>query len=332
MSKSWKSALTEALDAWDKRHMVISPDIDGLVSAALLRRKYKNAKVCAFYATRHLLIGDGYTPKDCKSAMWVDQDIVHPDIVCLGQHLILHDKDDVIVRRNSDSFNPNVHFRQSSKDSFRGVSMRSGGRDKYPFGTCHYLLHLDSSGGPYSPEEKALLAHADGSFASTYRYRHNCETWLDSMFEDSVFMKFLVKKYLTDKGTPSDERRFCHHQNLVEDLKGAGINRGKGQTSGGPLPGRWGELAGCQSVRFAENHRFETFTGKIHSVADCLRTISRFDVGELPQQISDLLSGEVASRFPEQVGGDFNEYVEAEDMFSLAFTSSKEFRCTKKFF
>ena len=326
MSKSWKSALTEALDAWDKRHMVVSPDIDGLVSAALLRRKYKTAKVCAFYATRHLLIGDGYTLKDCKSAMWVDQDIIHPDVVCVGQHLILHDKDDEIVRRNPNSFNPNVHFRQSFKDSFRGTSMRSGGRDKYPFGTCHYLLHLDSSGGPYSPEEKALLAHADGSFASAHRYRSNCETWLDLMFGDSEFMKFLVKGYMTDEGT------FARHKDLVDGLKNAGINKRRDQTSDRELPGRWGELTGCQSVGFSINHRLETFARKIHSVADCLRTVGRFDVGELPQQISDRLSGEVASRFPEQVGGDFNEYVEAEDMFSLAFTSIKEFRCTKKFF
>ena len=329
MNEDWKSALDRALDAWDKRHIVISPDIDGLISAAILRGRYNGAKVCGFYPTRHLLVCQGYTLEDCKAAIWVDQDIVHPDIVCLGQHLILYDENDKISRRNPKSFNPNVHFGQSYKNSFKGTGIRSGQRDKYPFGTCHFLLHLNDSNQPLSLMEKSLLAHADSSFASTHRYRHNCETWLELMFKDSEFVKFLISDYL------EDEKTFDFHEDLVKKLIEAGINKRKNQTSNRTMPGRWQDLTGYQTISYGANHRLSTFTKKITSIANCLRRISRFDIGEIPK-IERKYTGDVEKNYPDEIAmlreDKFDQYIEDKGIFSLAFSSQREFRYTKNFF
>lgn len=310
----WKESLGRALAAWDGLRIVASPDVDGLMSAALLRMGgFPGARLCGFYTTRYLLIFSGFTAEDCRRALWIDHDISDPRILCVGQHLLLRHEEDRLPRRHPLSFNPNVHFGQSFEDSFKGVSATT--RDKYPFGTCHMLMHLYEGGEALdSTRNLALLAHADSSFANSSRYFDSAEIWRRQMFGDSAIMRAIVHDYMNDENLGP-------HREAVKSLLAAGVKRVSRRHSKQALPGEWPSLEGNQSFTYASNHDKANYVAKVNRIVACLSRISAFALPPVPP-VAAAISANVAKHIgPQGIGrGEFDAFMESEKVFSHAFS------------
>ena len=67
VDEDWIPQFNLALDAWDKKYIITSPDIDGILSACLLGNKY-GAKLAGIYTTRYLILFDDATAADATAA------------------------------------------------------------------------------------------------------------------------------------------------------------------------------------------------------------------------------------------------------------------------
>ena len=171
---NWHSDLSKVLEEWaksnKKHHIVISPDVDGLTSAAILNSIFP-VKIIGIYTTTHLLLLDDHTKEEAKDALWLDHDISQKGIRSVGQHLVLHKPTDKLPLRDKRSWNPNVWVKQAWSESFAGVGGKK--RDKYPYGTAHFLWDLAHRKEVPTPEQIAILAHADGTWFAIACYKAN---------------------------------------------------------------------------------------------------------------------------------------------------------------
>ena len=315
----WKEKLMECLAHWDKKYLVSSPDIDGLLSAAILIQQYKT-QLIGLYTTTHLILFEPFAKEDALQALWVDQDIDHSAIQSIGQHLISLSTEDRLESRNPYCFNPNFHYNQAWSDSFLGLAGTK--RDKYPFGTCHMLMTVaDLDERSLTPREMALLAHADGTVPNIYKYRKNCGIWRDLMFSESFFLNSIMQDY-------SENKSFVEtHQKLVEELEEAGISKRSSSTQKRDLPKSIQKLTGYQSLPYRINTTDEKFVRKYNDIASVVRKDTRFDV-PLLSQIS-IISGEVQLVYPNQVSTQgFDAFLSENKVFSHAFTAQKTLRYT----
>jgi hypothetical protein len=90
-SPVWQTDLSSVIDKWasssKNRAVVISPDVDGLTSAAILNEFYP-LTIIGIYTTTHLLMLDDFDSNDAKNALWLDHDVSQKGIKCIGQHLV----------------------------------------------------------------------------------------------------------------------------------------------------------------------------------------------------------------------------------------------------
>jgi len=100
------------------RNLIISPDMDGFMSAKLIER-FNGSKIVGSYDKNILCLADGINPEDC---LFVDCDMNREEFVSLGNHMRL-----IRDGMSSKSFNPNVHF---------GVTTYS---DKFPYATAFLI-------------------------------------------------------------------------------------------------------------------------------------------------------------------------------------------------
>ena len=172
--RAWIKDILRTLECWRTKSdgVVISPDIDGLLSALIAKRMF-GARIVGIYTTKDIILLDGASSDDALSALWLDLDIDDPRALCIGQHLIQIDcSTDKLTRRHPASFNPNVQFLQDYKRSFRGV--RGLARDKYPFGATHLLISaLDLNYPEPGTKGRAAFAHADGAWVNALKYGAN---------------------------------------------------------------------------------------------------------------------------------------------------------------
>jgi hypothetical protein len=139
-------------------NIIISPDMDGFVSAQLLNR-YNGSKVVGTYDKNILCLADGIDPKNC---LFVDCDINNPEYVSVGNHMrLLNDN------MSSKSFNPNVHF---------GITKYS---DKFPFATAYLIAFATEI--ETSATEIIRMAYADSTLRNMESYSDNMRTWSDRM-------------------------------------------------------------------------------------------------------------------------------------------------------
>ncbi len=111
-----KTAILETLE--HSKNLIISPDMDGFMTAKLLER-FNGSQIVGSYDKNLLCLADGIDPEEC---LFLDCDMNREEFVSLGNHMRLL-KDGM----SSKSFNPNVHF---------GVSTYS---DKFPFATAFLI-------------------------------------------------------------------------------------------------------------------------------------------------------------------------------------------------
>lgn len=316
----WHSDLSKVLDDWaksnKKRHIVISPDVDGLTSAAILNSMYP-VKIIGIYTTTHLLLLDDHTKKEAKDALWLDHDISQIGVRCVGQHLVLHQTTDKLPLRDQRSWNPNVWVKQAWTDSFKGVGGKK--RDKYPYGTAHFLWDLAHRKETPSPEQVAILAHADGTWFALDCYKANGQIWKDLMFESSEWVEKLLNYRNEHKAHPL-------HKKFTDQLFKIGYSSKSRSTKAQLLPAELKPLVGRQSltIRITSNSTryLKKITEGLHLIGGHIKSTP--EIGSTAQV---LMSGKRELLYPNRID-DFDQLMIEEQIFSHAFTDFRSLSYT----
>ena len=316
----WHSDLTKVLDDWaksnKKRHIVISPDVDGLTSAAILNSMYP-VKIIGIYTTTHLLLLDDHTKEEAKDALWLDHDISQIGVRCVGQHLVLHQTTDKLPLRDQRSWNPNVWVKQAWTDSFAGVGGKK--RDKYPYGTAHFLWDLAHRNETPSPEQVAILAHADGTWFALDCYKANGQIWKDLMFSDSAWVEKLLNYRNEHPAHPL-------HKEFTDELFEIGYSSQSRSTKAQLLPPELKPLVGRQSLTIRITSDSARYLGKITQGLNLIggHMNSTPEIGTEPQL---LMSGKRELLYPNRID-DFDKLMIDEQIFSHAFTDFRSLSYT----
>lgn len=317
----WTTELSTVLDTWSQysSDVILSADVDGLLSCALLALKHP-VHVIGVYTTTHLVLLDDATAADAFDALWLDHDISQPGVKCVGQHLVHHKPSDLLPLREAKSFNPNAWQKQSWANSFSGRSGRK--RDKYPYGTCHFLAHaFGVDPGAEDSEIAALLAHADGTWRTVVDYQANADIWYELMFKGNQFLQHLRNSWANS---------FHHlntHSEVVATINSLGVSKTPSRAKiAALLPENLKALTGRQSVLF-NIRNFQPSIDKVHSV---LKYISS-QVGSAPtmgRRHTQTISGIVETPYPNTIQN-FDEFMVENQIFSHAFTDLRTLRYTR---
>lgn len=309
---NWKSDLSLVLNAWHatSNGVVLSADVDGLLSCALVASRFP-VHVLGIYTTTHLVLLDGATPADAANALWLDHDVSEIGIKCVGQHLVHHMPGDTLPLREPVSFNPNAWLHQSWKESFRGRKGKT--RDKYPYGTCHFLANaLDFEVGTRANDVAALFAHADGTWRTVVDYEPNATIWYDLMFQGDEFLQVLRERW------SDDTQCLDRHEAVVERLIRAGVSKSLSRAKiAALLPENLKALTGSQSIRYLPTNNQE-YVDRVYSVLTlCAAAIgSKPTCGRTPTSI---VSGTRETPYPNRIDS-FDEFMIDNKIFSHAFT------------
>jgi len=316
----WHSDLKKVLDDWaksnKKRHIVISPDVDGLTSAAILNSMYP-VKIIGIYTTTHLLLLDDHTKEEAKDALWLDHDISQIGVRCVGQHLVLHRSTDKLPLRDPRSWNPNIWVKQAWTDSFSGVGGKK--RDKYPYGTAHFLWDLAHRNETPSPEQVAILAHADGTWFALDCYKANGQIWKDLMFNDSAWVEKLLNYRNEHPAHPL-------HKKFTDELFEIGYSSQSRSPKAQLLPAELKPLVGRQSLTIRITSKPERYLGKITQglklIGGHIKSIP--EIGTKPQL---LMSGKRELLYPNRIDS-LDKLMVDEQIFSHAFTDLRSLSYT----
>ena len=176
-------------------NLIISPDMDGFISAQLLNR-YNGSKVVGTYDKNILCLADGISPRDC---LFVDCDMNHPDYVSIGNHMRLANDN-----MSAKSFNPNIQF---------GITKYS---DKFPFATA-YLIAF-ATGIQTSATEMIRMAYADSTLRNMDNYSDNMRTWSDRMNCPAV--EYVIQNTDIAKGVDDEFRTVYPNQSFTSKRYG----------------------------------------------------------------------------------------------------------------
>jgi hypothetical protein len=161
-----KTAILETLEY--SKNLIISPDMDGFMTAKLLER-FNGSKIVGSYDKNILCLADGINPEEC---LFVDCDMNRQEYVSLGNHMRLLD-DNMSV----ESFNPNVHF---------GVTTYT---DKFPYATAFLISFATEV--QTSDIDLIRMAFADSTLKNMEKYSDNMRNWSTRMDHSAV-------KYIMD--------------------------------------------------------------------------------------------------------------------------------------
>ena len=150
------------------KNLIISPDMDGFMTAKLLER-FNGSKIVGSYDKNILCLAEDIDPSEC---LFVDCDMNRQEYVSLGNHMRLIE-DGMSV----ESFNPNVHF---------GVTTYS---DKFPFATAFLISFATEV--QTSDSDLIRMAYADSTLKNMESYSANMINWSKRMEHPAV-------KYITD--------------------------------------------------------------------------------------------------------------------------------------
>jgi hypothetical protein len=161
-----KTAILKTLE--HSKNLIISPDMDGFMTAKLLER-FNGSKIVGSYDKNLLCLADGINPEEC---LFVDCDMNREGFVSLGNHMRL-----IEDGMSSKSFNPNVHF---------GVTTYS---DKFPYATAFLISFATEV--QTSDSDLIRMAFADSTLKNMEKYSDNMRNWSTRMDHPAV-------KYITD--------------------------------------------------------------------------------------------------------------------------------------
>lgn len=354
--EDWRAKLARLFADWNGRHIITSPDIDGVLCALLVLQRFPEARLLGFYDTRQIVLlrcaTRGSMWKEARDALWLDEDVMG-NVRCIGQHLLQKEHDDRLPERHALSFNPNIHFGQIYSDSFH-CGREPGKRDKYPFGTVHFLMDYFGVDDP-AQFASPIVAHADGSFLTAVKYRDNCRLWAEQMFRPHLLDRLL--KYVDTEGNVAEHRRVVES---VVTLAGPCLGKSRASSSGSgsgssSAPSQeWLDLQGKQSIECPSYNKHAPEAEQVAALHVWLRHLQRvwqFAEQETgwhpkPQQtnfaLGAYLIGTVATldRFPDvdKVTGlyyptpknyqSLDLFIEAFNIFSFSITGNKCLRFT----
>ena len=161
-----KTSILKTLE--HSNNLIISPDMDGFMTAKLLER-FNGSKIVGSYDKNLLCLADGINPEEC---LFVDCDMNTEGFVSLGNHMRLMEDG-----MSSKSFNPNVHF---------GVTTYS---DKFPFATAFLISFATEV--LTSEIDLIRMAFADSTLRNMEKYSDNMRNWSKRMDHSAV-------KYIMD--------------------------------------------------------------------------------------------------------------------------------------
>jgi len=161
-----KTAILKTLE--HSKNLIISPDMDGFMTAKLLER-FNGSKIVGSYDKNILCLADGINPEEC---LFVDCDMNREEFVSLGNHMRL-----IRDGMSSKSFNPNVHFDVTTYT------------DKFPYATA-FLISFATEAN-LSDFDLIRMAFADSTLKNMEKYSDNMRNW-------SKRMDHLAVKYITD--------------------------------------------------------------------------------------------------------------------------------------
>jgi len=145
------------------KNLIISPDMDGFMTAKLLER-FNGSKIVGSYDKNILCLAEDIDPSEC---LFVDCDMNRQEYVSLGNHMRLIE-DGMSV----ESFNPNVHF---------GVTTYS---DKFPFATAFLISFATEV--QTSEQDLIRMAFADSTLKNMEKYSDNMRNWSTRMNHPAV--------------------------------------------------------------------------------------------------------------------------------------------------
>ena len=150
------------------KNLIISPDMDGFMTAKLLER-FNGSKIVGSYDKNILCLADGINAEEC---LFVDCDMNREEFVSLGNHMRL-----IQDGMSSKSFNPNVHFDVTTYT------------DKFPYATA-FLISFATEAN-LSDFDLIRMAFADSTLKNMEKYSDNMRNWSTRMDHPAV-------KYITD--------------------------------------------------------------------------------------------------------------------------------------
>jgi len=117
------------------KSIIINSDLDGLISGFLLK-KYLNCEIVGFTNSEEKVWFNESCNTPYNQIGFVDIFIANPDIVTIDQHIISVNKRHYnSLKENKNKINPNLL-------NPRFQLPRSSYRNKYPFGTLHFIIAL----------------------------------------------------------------------------------------------------------------------------------------------------------------------------------------------
>ena len=160
-----KTAILKTLE--HSKNLIISPDMDGFMTAKLLER-FNGSKIVGSYDKNILCLADGINAEEC---LFVDCDMNREEFVSLGNHMRL-----IRDGMSSKSFNPNVHF---------DVTTYS---DKFPYATAFLISFATEV--DLSEQDLIRMAFADSTLKNMEKYSDNMRNWSTRM--DHPAVKYII--------------------------------------------------------------------------------------------------------------------------------------------
>lgn len=155
---------TDILDTLSfSNKLIISPDMDGFMSAQLINR-FNGSEVVGTYDKNLLCLADGIDPKEC---LFVDVDMNNSDYVSIGNHMRLLDDANSV-----ESFNPNQHYKI---DKYY---------EKFPYATA-FLISFATEVST-SLDDKIRMSFSDSTLRNMEKYGDNMRNWSSRMSHDVV--------------------------------------------------------------------------------------------------------------------------------------------------
>jgi hypothetical protein len=156
-----QNAILQTLQKSQK--IIISPDIDGFMSAELLNRKF-GSQIVGTYDKNILCLADDIKPEEC---LFVDCDMNTKEFVSVGNHMRIQNDN-----MADSSFNPNIHWQTKTYTS------------KFPFATCFLIssaIEID-----LDLYDLKRMAHADSTLTNMDNYSINMRNWSSRLRESDV--------------------------------------------------------------------------------------------------------------------------------------------------
>ena len=164
-----QSAILETLQKSQK--IIISPDVDGFMSAELLNRKF-GSQIVGTYDKNILCLADDVKPEEC---LFLDCDMNTKDFVSVGNHMRIENDN-----MADSSFNPNRFWNTKMYTS------------KFPYATCFLIssaIEVD-----LDLYDLKRMAHADSTLTNMDNYSANMLRWSSRLRE--VDIKPIIEKTL----------------------------------------------------------------------------------------------------------------------------------------